>query len=218
MADKSKRFPIQILFVSDGIVHPTLLCRVALRSALQGLNGYQFLRVASLQALPRLFSQPFEALVLYFHHRAISPAALSSLDDFVSRGGGVLAVHSALASFKQEARYEQILGGRFISHGPIQPYAVEPAEGPDEIFGKIPAFALKDELYRNTCAPDNRVHFWIPVDGKREPLVWTRHYGRGRVCCCAAGHTLSSLRQPAMREILRKGLAWVTTGRALQPI
>jgi type 1 glutamine amidotransferase len=43
--------------------------------------------------------------------------------------------------------------------------------------------------------------------------VWTRHHGLGRVCYACPGHRTESLRHPAMREILRRGLSWVCQGR-----
>ena len=170
--------------------------------------GYHFRRVASLEALPGLKAETFRGLVLYIHPEIISPAALESLEGFVRQGGGLLAVHSASASFKQEERYLDILGGRFREHGPIERFLVEPVAGLDEIFDSIPAFSVTDELYRHDYDADNRVHFDTAVGKEREPVVWTRRYGQGRVCYCALGHTVSSVRHPQVQRILQRGLGW----------
>lgn len=197
-----------VLLISDGIRHPPLLGRFWLRWGLEAMPGYRFRRVGSLEALPGLRLGSFAALVLYFHHETISPAALESLEAFVRQGGGLLAVHSASASFKREPRYFEILGGRFREHGPVAPFQVRPVTPQDEVFRGIPAFAVKDELYRHDYDAENRVHFAVMVGEEREPLVWTRYFGQGRVCYCALGHTAETMRHPHVRAILQRGLAW----------
>jgi hypothetical protein len=107
--------------------NPSLLGRFWLRRTLEAMPGYRFHRVGSLEVLPQLELKSFQAMALYIHHKTISASALESLDDFVRRGGGLLAIHSASASFKQEARYFQILGGRFVGHGPVEAFQLQPA-------------------------------------------------------------------------------------------
>jgi len=191
-----------VLLVSSGIVHPSLLERFWLRRA---LPGGRWQRAASLEALPRLALDSFQVLVLYYHHKAISPAALDCLDAYVRRGGGVLAIHAATASFKQEPRYFDILGGRFVGHGPVESFAVRPVDQ-DPLFGDIPPFTVRDELYRHEMVAEVRVRM---VGGAEDvPVVWTRHHERGRVCYCVFGHTISAMRHPQVQEVLRRGLAW----------
>jgi len=197
-----------VLLISDGLAHPSLLGRFWLRRGLAAMPGYHFRRVASLEALPGLKAESFRGLVLYIHHENISPAALESLEGFVRQGGGLLAIHSASASFKQEEHYFAILGGSFREHGPIEPFQVEPVTPQDEIFHGVPAFSVTDELYRHDYDPDNRVHFYTPVGEEREPVVWTRRYGQGRVCYCALGHTAATMRHPQVQRILQRGTAW----------
>jgi type 1 glutamine amidotransferase len=153
-------------------------------------------------------------MVLYFHQKAISNLALETLDHYVRQGGGLLAIHSATASFKNAPRYFDILGGRFRDHGPVQFFQVEPVAPNDEVFGDITPFTVRDELYRHEYDPDNHIHFYATVDDQQEPIIWTRTYGRGRVCYCALGHRSDIMRQPEVVEILQRGLIWVCTGAA----
>jgi type 1 glutamine amidotransferase len=207
----------QVLLVSAGLAHPSLLARFWLRRGLVTLPGYDFQSVASLEALPHLPLTSFQALVLYVHHEAISPAALEHLERFVGEGGGLLAVHSASASFKEEPRYYELLGGRFVEHGPVEAFAVLSAPAQGEQFAGIAAFEVRDELYRHEYDPTNRVHFTTPVGEEQEPVVWTRRHGQGRVCYCALGHTASSMRHPRALQILRRGLAWVCGNGSADP-
>lgn len=201
-----------VLLVSDGLVHPSLPGRFLLRRALMALPGYQFQRVSSLEALPRLPPGAFRAIVLYVHHTTLSPAALEALEGFLHAGGGLLAVHSASASFREEPRYMHILGGQFVDHGPVEEFVVQPALPQDEVFGPMTSFTVRDELYRHEYDAANRIHFHTTVGGEREPVIWTRRQGNGRVCYCALGHTLSVMRHRHVLQILQRGLVWAARG------
>lgn len=198
-----------ILLVSDGLVHPSVLCRFWLRRALAALPGYRYQQAASLESLVSLPPDSFRAIVVYVHHDTLSAAALECLDLFLSQGGGLLALHSASASFKDEPRYYDILGGRFDHHGPVEDFVVQGADRGDEIFGGIPSFSVRDELYRHEYDAANRIHFCTAVGDDREPIVWTRYQGQGRVCYCALGHTVSVMREAYVQQILQRGLSWV---------
>ena len=198
------------LLISDGLVHPSLLGRFWLRRTLAVLPGYRFRRVASLESLVGLPLNSFQAIVLYVHHDTLSPAALERLDAYLGQGGGLLALHSASASFKEEPRYYDILGGRFDHHGPVEEFVVQPADADDEIFWGISSFSVRDELYRHEYDAANRIRFCTMVGDECEPIVWTRERGQGRVCYCALGHTVDAMREPHVQQILRRGLSWVS--------
>ena len=208
-----------IVLVSAGLFHPSLLARFWLRRALSSppvpgainVPRYGFHRIASLEALPRVWRlDSYPAIVLYVHHPTLSPSALEPLEWFLRAGGGLLAVHSASASYKEEPRFYEILGGRFVEHGPVEEFTVQPSAPEDEVFDGIPAFSVRDELYRHEYDPTNRIHLHTVVGGEREPVVWTRRWGQGRVCYCALGHTVGAVRHPQVQQILRRGLAWVS--------
>lgn len=202
-----------IVLVSQGWIHPNLFARRALRQALQDA-GVDSLDIPNLERLPEVSLQDRRAVVLYIHHQSISPAALGALDDFVRRGGGLLAIHSAAASFKGEEAYTALLGGHFVSHGKVGDFRVEPVPGAPAIFGKIEPFTIRDERYLHEVDPSITVHFTSRDGDEAEPFAWTRRHGDGRVCYCAAGHTTASLRYPAVRRILLAGLEWCAEGAA----
>ncbi|MGD8466252.1 MAG: ThuA domain-containing protein [Anaerolineae bacterium] len=198
----------QVLLVSSGLVHPSFLERFWLRRALRALPDVTLRQVPTLESLLRLPLAQVRGLVLYFHQETISPTALTTLERFVRQGGGLVAVHAATASFKEEDLYFEILGGRFLQHGPVGTFQIAPVSDQDEIFGSIPAFEVRDELYVHEYDAENRVHFYAEVDGERQPMVWTRSYGKGRVVYSCPGHCVSTIRHPAVHDILRRGLAW----------
>jgi len=203
-----------ILLVSAGFFHPPWLGRFWLRQTLQALPGVHLQRVATLEALPASDPHKFQAIVLYIHQQKLSLTALDALDHFVSRGGGLLAIHSATASFKHESRYYNILGGRFTGHGPLCKLQICPARASDEVFPGIGTFPLYEEPYEHEMDPACKVHFYAqdaqsPVAARCLPAVWTYHHGQGRVCYCLPGHRSAAMHHPVVREILQSGLSWV---------
>jgi uncharacterized protein len=197
----------KILLVTDGIFHPPFAAVRQLHKTLAENEGLVFKHVRSMEQLPEDLLD-YAALVLYFHHKTISQAALKCLEDFVSAGGGVLGVHSATASFKQEGRYFDILGGRFVGHGVIEQIEVKSCSD-GGVFPPGLSFPVFDELYFHEMSPDISVHFATIQEGEEVPVVWTNLYGRGKVCYVMPGHTVKSMKNPAVQKILQEGLNWV---------
>jgi type 1 glutamine amidotransferase len=201
-----------ILLVSSGIFHPPLPGRMTFHKTLRRMEGFTLTQVASLERLPHHTPLP-DVIALYFHHKHLSPAALAALDRFVSGGGGLLAVHSATASFKTCGHYFEILGGRFTGHGAVAPLQVQPAEAAGQmgaLFQGIEPFIIRDELYLHELQPGIQTHFYADYQGKKVPVVWTYRYGRGRVCYLVAGHTSASMAHPSIQKILRRAAGWVS--------
>jgi type 1 glutamine amidotransferase len=202
----------KVLLVLAGLMHPPYRGRVWLKQTLQAIAGFSFDEVASLpEAVTRGLSD-YDALVLYYHYPkvALADAELDAFGSFVRDGGGVLAVHSATASYKPTLGYFEILGGRFIGHRPVQPIDVRPVRVVDPIFTGVPSFTVRDELYLHALEPDIDVHFEADHEGKAVPVVWTRNAGKGRVCYLCPGHRAESIKNDSVQEILRRGMAWVS--------
>jgi type 1 glutamine amidotransferase len=198
-----------VLLVSAGILHPPMLGRFWLRRMLSKMKHYTMLHVTSLETLPQLDLDYFQGMILYQHQQRLSASALGAFDDFLTTGGGVLAIHSATASYKKSERYYQILGGRFSSHGPVEDFDISPSVEGDEIFGAYPGFTTKDELYLHELKDDIRVHYYTENQGEHVPMVWTRLHGEGRVCYAGPGHRSATMQIPEYQAILKRGLEWV---------
>lgn len=195
-----------IWLVSEGLIHPPLDGQLALRQALKRSSVFQVLQCRRLEQLPVDMSGVV-AVALYLHRQQVDDAALHRLLDYAASGGGVLGVHSATASFKTSLAYFELLGGRFIGHGKVQPLQFRPLR--EDLFGGMTAFSVRDELYHHDFQPNVEVHWLASAGGEEAPAVWTHRYAAGRVCYLLPGHLGSSLRHPAVREIIRRGLNWV---------
>ena len=250
----------KVMVISSGIVHPYWWARKRFHQILYGIDDIEYVFTSSVESLKDLICARYDAVTLYFHKQKITSEALQAIDDFVNNGGGLLAIHSASASFKRYSRYFDILGGRFTSHGKVEEYTayanygetrigtgisggdaadtcddnavhttVEPGDNrmcptPDgdadsvsvddiknirRIFDGIDGFQVKDELYFHEYDLKNTIHFYVEKNGKKEPVVWTRYHGKGRVCYLAPGHRAESFKNPYFQEIIRRGLRWV---------
>ena len=201
-----------VMVITAGIIHPTVL---NIKLCLRILNQFPYTYAVfnSIEGLPCLNLHEYSAVVLYLHRKVISRNALDALDRHVHGGGGLLAIHSASASFKSCPRYFEILGGRFTTHGPISSYRVIQNTPGDEVFGNVGSFTIKDELYIHEWDANNHVWFHTETESGIEPVVWTRTYGNGRVCYLAPGHTLSTMKNTNMHLCLQRGLNWVSEGR-----
>jgi len=199
---------INILLVTQGLFHPSWRARKLLHKILEGLEGFSFHTVNSMESLPQDLEN-YAAMVIYVHHKKISENALDRFDTFVKTGGGVLGVHTATASFKQQLAYSEIMGGCFTGHGPIERFEIQPLVE-SAVFQDIPAFSVKDELYIHELQPGITPHFVAPYDGQEVPVVWTHPYGAGRVCVAVPGHFSRTLENKAYQEVLQQGLLWVS--------
>jgi type 1 glutamine amidotransferase len=197
------------LVISAGIVHPSIRARIYFRRLLEGVPGLKCSLASSIEACRSLRAGGFAVVAIYLHRQEISPEALASLDGFVSGGGGLFAFHSASASFKEHEGFFRILGGRFVTHGPVAEYTIKQAGG-DSLFAPTEPFVLRDKLYIHECDSENEIHFHTERSNGAEPVVWTRPYGMGRVCYVAPGHRAASLLDPQLQAIITRGLAWVS--------
>jgi len=196
----------RVILVTKGIEHPTYAGRQILIKSLMNLEGITFNHVNSLDQLPSDI-QKFNSIVLYFHEQKVSNAGLSLFGQFVFEGGGVLAIHSATASFMESPLYFEILGGRFKWHGQIKKFMLTPVAGKN-VFKGLPPFFVEDELYIHDLQPGITPHF-TTLEGEEEiPMVWTHHYGKGRVCYAAPGHRPETMCHPDYQNLLKKGLSW----------
>ncbi|MFZ4615123.1 MAG: ThuA domain-containing protein [Rectinemataceae bacterium] len=213
---------MRIILVDSGLFHPSLLARGRLLGLLKESNCEQILRVASLSALPADLSA-WNVIVLYFHAAMAPESAISRLWSFVRAGGGILAIHSATASFKKQEAFGTLLGGHFAGHDAVGDCLLEPA-GSDGPFAGLPAFRVRDEMYFHDLEPDIDIAFTARrcgsngqpggLDGRLPgvnppiPAVWTRRVGAGRVCHACPGHRAATLDNADYRRLILRGLSW----------
>lgn len=145
---------------------------------------------------------------------SLSPQGRERLTGFVTGGGGLLALHTALVCFDDWPGWKDLTGGVWCwgrsSHPPLGPVTVSPTESPHPITAGLPDFTLTDEAYRDLdLAPDIvALATVVAADGGGGPALWARTVGRGRAVADTVGHDRASLEQPTHRHILTRAALW----------
>ena len=136
------------------------------------------------------------------------------------RDGGVNVGgwHGGMAdAFRNNTEYQFMVGGQWVAHpGNIIDYRVNVNDQAHPITAGIPDFAMRSEQYYMHTDPSNEVlatttfsgdhAYWI--EGCVMPVVWTRHYGKGKIFYSSLGHVVGDFDVPEAREIVRRGLLW----------
>ena len=145
-----------------------------------------------------------------------------ALQQFVVRGGGILAIHAAADSHYHWPWYGKLIGGRFGRHPQGTPT------------GRVTLIHPADPANRGLSRTVERVDEWYYFDdfdpvsnvtatldpgsiGEKDvnpnPVAWTRQVDGGRVFYTAMGHTTESYSEPWFLKHLSNGLDWVLAGR-----
>ena len=153
----------------------------------------------------------------------------------VENGTGLAGWHGGIAdSYRNSADYLHLVGGQFACHpgkDPAEltgeqsdnyvPYTVNlvQAAAAHPITQGMSDFDLVTEQYwvladqyidvlATTTQP---VRDWDPWHRPVvSPVIWTRQWGRGRVCVTTAGHKVDVLQDHNVKQIIQRGLLWAS--------
>lgn len=147
---------------------------------------------------------------------------LSPLLEAVRGGVGIGGCHGGMCdSFRTETEYQFMTGGQWVAHPGNDgvEYTVRVTR-PDHVItrGSVPEFTVKSEQYYLHVDPANEVLAVtrFPVaDGPHAangefdmPVIWTKHYGEGRVYYNALGHHADIVAQKEVLPLMVRGLLW----------
>ena len=165
----------------------------------------------------------YDAIVLNFRNpppRDPGDEARANLARYVERGGGLVALHFAVYAFPGWDTYRDIIGrvwvgkqdGKKISgHTPRAPFLVRTVDADHPISAGLGSFDTDDELY-SKLQGDARIHVLLDAHSeyskKREPIAWTREYGKGRVFVSVLGHDVKARAVPEVERLVRRATAW----------
>jgi uncharacterized protein len=129
----------------------------------------------------------------------------------VRSGAGFAGWHGGIiASGYENARYQHMVGGRFVFHPDgFLDYAVD-VVGNHPIIAGVPRYEVHTEQYYCHVDPTLDVHATCTFadSGAVMPVVWTREHGAGRVFVSTLGHSPADLLVPHTRTITGRGLLW----------
>lgn len=136
-----------------------------------------------------------------------------ALRDYVREGGGLVAVHSGTASYRDWPIMRAVLGGVFASHPPPCSVTVEPVAGHPLCAGVESPFAVHDEHYQMLLDdPALDVFLHTRSAHGEQAAGWARREGRGRVVVLTPGHFPEVWLHPSMQRLLVNALRAVAAG------
>ncbi len=134
------------------------------------------------------------------------------------RGVNVGGWHGGMAdAFRNNTEYQFMVGGQWVAHpGNIIDYRVNVNDQEHPITAGISDFDMRSEQYYMHTDPSNEVLATTTFSGDHAPwiegcvmpVVWTRHYGAGKIFYSSLGHVVGDFDVPEAREIVRRGLLW----------
>ena len=148
----------------------------------------------------------------------IEKEEIDNLSLAVQSGVGLAGFHGGAGdSFRNETKYQFMVGGQWVAHpGNIIDYTVQVTRPDDPVMAGISEFPYRSEQYYMHVDPNNEVlatttfgsnHCdWI--GGHVMPVVWKRRHGTGRVFYSSLGHHATEFAVPEMATILRRGMQW----------
>lgn len=145
---------------------------------------------------------------------SLSSHARAEVAAHLARGGGILALHTAIICFDDWPGWEDILGGRWewgrSSHPPYGSVETRLEAPGHPLIAGLPAFSLDDEAYGNLRL-DPRVQPLMHVratGGAWHPALWTHESGAGRVVVDTLGHDAGAFAHPIHRRIVARAALW----------
>lgn len=148
----------------------------------------------------------------------------SGLTKAVRGGVGLAGWHGGLGdAFRGNTEYQFMVGGQWVAHpGGIIDYEVDIKDKKDPVTKGLKSFHMKSEQYYMHVDPSVKVlatttfHSqpespWI--EGVVMPVVWKKHYGKGRVFYSSLCHSASDFSVDEALEIMKRGIAWAALSR-----
>ena len=147
-----------------------------------------------------------------------SDEAAAGLLAHVAAGRPILALHSSTTTYPGWARWQALLGGRWVRdvtfHPDRGPSRVKVVAGHPLADG-LGAFDTVDERYTALrTEPGIEVLAVHELEGEQHPLAWTRDGRPSRVAYVALGHDEQAYASEGMRELIRRSAAWLLGVRA----
>ena len=154
----------------------------------------------------------YDATLFFTDVGNFTEAQERGLLQFIENGGGFFGLHTADASFRDNAGYHQMLNGFFDGHSPYMDFTVTIADASDPIAAGLEDFAVTDELHYLKHDPTRSHHIMEAYDPGRDEthvMAYRHTHGQGRVCFFALGHDQAVLDNTSFQEVVRRGALWV---------
>ena len=184
-------------------------------------RGWQTETITSLERLADTdWLKTFDVISPCWTCGKLSKEESAGLRDAVRAGVGLGGIHGGMGdAFRGDLDYEWMVGGHFVGHPHVGDYTVKVTRPGDPIMqGLSSEFCYKSEQYYMLMDPGVRVLAEADYNFEERtctmPVVWTKHWGKGRVFYSALGHDPAEFdTYPQVFQMSLNGILWA--GNAL---
>jgi len=181
-------------------------------------DGFEVVTENTTEAFADPGLKDFSLIVPIVTMSTIEREEIDNLGAAVQSGVGLAGFHGGMGdSFRQEVKYQFMVGGQWVAHpGNVITYTVNVTRPDDPIMQGIGDFTYTSEQYYMQVDPNNEVLATTTFTGEHcpwikghvVPVVWKRRHGEGRVFYSSLGHKAHEFECTEMRTILRRGMNW----------
>ena len=141
-----------------------------------------------------------------------------AIQDFVSAGNGLYALHNSSHISLSSKPFREVMGGAYVGHPPLRPFLVRVTNKEHPITQGVSDFIVNDEQHYVDYDKDPSNIFLRSenIDGldyeQRGPKAiagWAHEYGKGRVVFTAVGHNIPAMWQPEYLKIQKNAVRWL---------
>jgi len=151
----------------------------------------------------------------------------AAFKEYIQGGGGFVGIHSSSGSERDWPYFQQVQGGKFLVHAPLQKFTVKVLDGTHPATAHLgKTWQWSDECYFftnlnadltvllavDTTVPLDKFSLQQPNLGKINgefPLAWCRESNGARAFYTALGHKIEYYSDPTFRKHLLGGILWV---------
>lgn len=152
--------------------------------------------------------QDFDAVVLLTSGEPkLTQAQKSDLLSFVRNGNGLVAIHSAIGSFRGWPEFADVIGGKNEERpAATEDWDVTVLDTANPLVSFLPkSFRIRDNFSPVAVPKGVRV---LAQSGDGTPIVWTKSYGKGRVFVSQIGHYDAVWDRRDVQHLYLEGIRW----------
>lgn len=174
----------------------------------------------------RDMAKRYDVVVLYDMEKDAPDAQRRNLMDFVQSGGGVVALHHALASMPQWKEFHDLIGGKYLDASeagrPPSTYQhdvrvrIHVADRTHPVTRLLDDFEIEDEVYGGLwVSPDAHVLLTTDHPASTKAIAWVAANANARVVTIQPGHGEPAFADASYRRLVIQAIRWA--GRRDRP-
>ncbi len=214
---RAQEAKIRVLVVTGGHDYPT-----GFYTLFQGYPDVRWdhkVHRAPADGYVRDMAKRYDVLVLYDMEQDAPDVPRQNLMEFVRAGGGVVALHHALASVQAWKAFHDLIGGKYLQKSeagrPPSTYQhdvrtrIQVVDRSHPVTRGIEDFELEDEVYGGLwVAPDAHVLLTTDHPASTKAIAWVTPNAHARVVTIQPGHGEPAFAHASYRQLVVQAIRW----------